>query len=172
MPIKAAPQVAKRTKKPSNNDLPEGIDIKLWRPVFISTYMQYVGSLTNPWEVPVKKACKVMQQLWDELFPNIPYTVTSTSAVYIIVSPLNMLITILIFIGRPRNELRTPGATSSVRLRTPLFRLMSALRKTFVTLTKLVWNLPNMLLTIFVSHSKRPRVTFRWGFSHTHSPLR
>jgi hypothetical protein len=100
--------------------------------------MQYVGSLTNPWEIPVKKACEIMQLIWDELFPDIPYTVTPTSAVYIIVSPSNTLIAILIFIGRPRNELQTPIAMSSVRLLSPSFRLISALRKPFVTLTKLV----------------------------------
>lgn len=30
-------------KKPGNNNLPDGVDQKLWRRVFISTYMQYVA---------------------------------------------------------------------------------------------------------------------------------
>jgi hypothetical protein len=104
------PKVTKHTKKPGNNDLPNGVETKLWRPVFVSTYLVYVGSMANPWEIPVKMACEIMQLIWDEIFPNIPYTVTSTSSVYLIVSPSCMLITILIFICRPSNKLRTPGA--------------------------------------------------------------
>ncbi|KIM72140.1 hypothetical protein PILCRDRAFT_93585, partial [Piloderma croceum F 1598] len=84
LPVKTVPTAAKRTRKPGNNDLPDGVDVKLWRPVFVSTYLQYIGTTTNPWEVPVKTACKIMQLIWDALFPDISYTVTSTSAVYII----------------------------------------------------------------------------------------
>jgi hypothetical protein len=104
------PEVAKRTKKPGNNDLPNGVETKLWRLVFVSTYLAYVGTVSNPWEIPVKTACEIMQLIWDAIFPDIPYTVTSTSSVYLIVSPSHVLITILIFICRPPNELRTPGA--------------------------------------------------------------
>jgi hypothetical protein len=104
-PVKTVPTATKCTKKPSNNDLPDGVDVKLWRPVFISTYLQYVGSTANPWEVPIKTACKIMQLIWDALFPDIPYTITSTSAVCIIVSPFNVsLIVILTFICRLTNE--------------------------------------------------------------------
>ena len=46
---------------------------------------------------------------FDKIFSDIPYTVTSTSSVYLIVSPSHVLITILIFICRPSNELQTPG---------------------------------------------------------------
>ena len=107
MPV---PQAAKRAKKPGNNDLPDGVEAKLWRPVFVSTYMQYVGSVTNPWEIPVKTACEIMQLIWDAIFPDIPYMVTGTSTVFLIVSPSNVLIAILIFICRLSNESRTPGA--------------------------------------------------------------
>jgi hypothetical protein len=110
-PVKTVPTVTKRIKKPGNNDLPDGVDSKLWRPVFVSTYLQYIGSTTNPWEVPVKTACKIMQLIWDAIFPDIPHTITSTSPVYIIVSPLNMsLIVILMFVCRLTNEPQTPGA--------------------------------------------------------------
>ncbi|KAG1860199.1 hypothetical protein DFJ58DRAFT_840080 [Suillus subalutaceus] len=67
---------AECTKKPGNNDLPDGVEQRLWRCVFISTYMQYVATLANPWEVPPKLACQKLQVIWDTIFPNIPYTVT------------------------------------------------------------------------------------------------
>jgi hypothetical protein len=54
---------------------------------FVSTYMQYVGSLPNPWDIPAKLACGKMQLIWDAVFPNIKYEVTSTSAVYFLVRP-------------------------------------------------------------------------------------
>ena len=107
MPV---PEAAKRAKKPGNNNLPDGTKTKLWRPVFISTYLAYVGSVANPWEIPVKTACEIMQLIWDAIFSDIPYIVTSTSSVYLIVSSSHALINILIFICRPSNELRTPGA--------------------------------------------------------------
>ena len=97
MPV---PQAAKRAKKPGNNDLPDGVEAKLWRPVFVSTYMQYVGFMTNPWEIPVKTACEIMQLIWDAIFPDISF----------IVSPSNVLIVILIFICRLSNESRTSDA--------------------------------------------------------------
>ncbi|KAG1721176.1 uncharacterized protein EDB91DRAFT_1064536, partial [Suillus paluster] len=75
-----------RAKKPSNDDLPEGIDQKIWRRVFISTYIQYVATLANPWEVPTKLACEKMQVIWDAVFPNITHTVSSLSSVYYIVT--------------------------------------------------------------------------------------
>jgi hypothetical protein len=83
-PGKPAARQAER-KKPGNNNLPDGVDQKLWRRVFISTYMQYVATTPNPWEVPVKLGCEKMQVIWDVIFPSIPYTVTSTSTVYHIV---------------------------------------------------------------------------------------
>ncbi|KAG2112307.1 uncharacterized protein F5147DRAFT_572537, partial [Suillus discolor] len=73
-----------QAKKPSNDDLPEGIDPKIWHRVFISTYIQYVATLANPWEVPAKLACEKMQVIWDAIFPHIGHTVTSLSSVYYI----------------------------------------------------------------------------------------
>ncbi|KAG1856829.1 hypothetical protein C8R48DRAFT_674801 [Suillus tomentosus] len=83
-PGKPPARQAERTKKPGNNDLPDGVEQKLWRRVFVSTYMQYIATLANPWEVPPKLACQKLQVIWDAIFPNISYTVTSTSTVYLI----------------------------------------------------------------------------------------
>ncbi|KAI0249276.1 hypothetical protein BJV78DRAFT_1362940 [Lactifluus subvellereus] len=44
--------------------------------------MQYVASLLNPWDIPAKLACEKMQLIWDTVFPDIEYEVTSTSTVY------------------------------------------------------------------------------------------
>ncbi|KAG2337210.1 hypothetical protein BDR05DRAFT_1005226 [Suillus weaverae] len=83
-PVKPAARQAKRTKKCGNNDLPDGVEQKLWCRVFVSTYMQYVATLANPWEVLPKLACQKMQVIWDTIFPSIPCTVTSMSIMYII----------------------------------------------------------------------------------------
>ncbi|KAG1844763.1 hypothetical protein C8R48DRAFT_678368 [Suillus tomentosus] len=83
-PVKPIARQTERAKKPSNDDLPEGIDPKIWRRVFISTYIQYVATLANPWEVPAKLACEKMQVIWDAIFPHIGHTVTSLSSVYYI----------------------------------------------------------------------------------------
>lgn len=81
-------KVVSRPKKLVNNDLPDGVELKAaWRRSFVSTYMQFVGSSANPWDIPPKLACEKMQLIWDAVFPDIKYDVTSTSTVYHIVSP-------------------------------------------------------------------------------------
>lgn len=83
---KAVPRQASAcSKKPNNTDLPEGVDQKLWRRTFIPTYMRFVGSQSNPWEIPVKVACSTMQLIWDPLFTDIPYDITGDSLVYLLV---------------------------------------------------------------------------------------
>ncbi|KAG1723303.1 uncharacterized protein EDB91DRAFT_1087848 [Suillus paluster] len=83
-PGKPPAHQAKHTKKPGNNDLPDGVEHRLWRHVFVSTYMQYVATLANPWEVSPKLACQKLQVIWDAIFPSILCTVMSMSTVYII----------------------------------------------------------------------------------------
>jgi len=67
-PAKAVRPI-KRTKKLSNDDLPDGVDLKIWRRSFVSTFMQYVGSSPNPWDIPAKLACEKMQLIWDARTP-------------------------------------------------------------------------------------------------------
>ena len=86
-PAKAVARPIKQTKKLSNSNLPDGFNLKTWHSSFVSTYMQYVGSSPNPWDVPAKLACKKMQLIWDVVFPDIEHEVTSTSTVYYLVSP-------------------------------------------------------------------------------------
>lgn len=80
------------TKNFSNGDLPDGVDLRLWRRAFVSTYMQFVGSLTNPWKVPIRLACEKMQLIWNAVFPNVQHTVTTPSTVYRIVRRFHMYI--------------------------------------------------------------------------------
>ena len=49
-------------------------------------YMQFAGSQPDPWDILATLACEKLQIIWDTIFPNIPYTVTSTGAVYLLVS--------------------------------------------------------------------------------------
>lgn len=72
-------------KKPNNQDLPEGIDAKLWSRVFISTYMRWVASQSNPWEIPVALACQQMQLMLNAIFAGIEYEVTGSGIVYLLV---------------------------------------------------------------------------------------
>ena len=67
-------------------NLPEGINQRLWQPTFISSYMHFAASQPNPWEIPAGLACEKLQLIWDTIFPEIEYTVTITSAVYLLVS--------------------------------------------------------------------------------------
>ncbi|KAF8479865.1 hypothetical protein JB92DRAFT_2837755 [Gautieria morchelliformis] len=57
------------------------IDGKWFRHTFVTTYMAFVGQTINPWDVPVKKAIKVMQQIWDATNSH-EYEITSSTAVY------------------------------------------------------------------------------------------
>ena len=71
----------KRTTKLSNNDLPDGVDLKIWRRSFVSTFMQYVGSSPNPWDIPAKQAVEIMQKIWDAT-GGPDYVITTSTAVY------------------------------------------------------------------------------------------
>jgi len=76
----------KPSKKPKNGDLPDGIDYKTWRRVFVPTFMRWVSQQDNPFEHNPKRTCEVMQIIWDALFPDIDHTITPSSPVYLLVS--------------------------------------------------------------------------------------
>jgi hypothetical protein len=48
--------------------------------------MQFAASQSDPWDIPAALACEKLQVIWDAIFPDIEYTVTHTSAVYLLVS--------------------------------------------------------------------------------------
>ena len=72
----------------SLTDLPKGTDQRLWWQTFISTYMQFVASQSDPWDIPAALACEKLQVIWDAIFPDIDYTVTHMSTMYLLVSGL------------------------------------------------------------------------------------
>ncbi|KAF8502579.1 hypothetical protein JB92DRAFT_2973067 [Gautieria morchelliformis] len=77
-PSKAAETTSKKAR---NEDLPDWIDGKWFRHTFVTTYMAFVGQTINPWDVPVKKAIKVMQQIWDATNSH-EYEITSSTIAY------------------------------------------------------------------------------------------
>jgi len=147
-----------RAKKPSNNDLPASIDQKLWRPVFISTYMQWAATQPDPWDIPVKLACEKMQLIWNAIFPGSDYIVTSTSAVYLLVSMFEYTVQSINTIYRLFNRLQTHGIMPLGRLD---FRLLSrtlSLRMTSGILTRIESSLPSMHSMSSGSDTRRPTV--------------
>ena len=48
--------------------------------------MQFAGTKSDPWDIPAAIACEKLQLIWDAIFPDIEYTVTTTSTVYLLVS--------------------------------------------------------------------------------------
>jgi hypothetical protein len=73
-------------KKINNTDLPKGTNQRVWRRNFVSTYMQFAATQPDPWDIPTALACEKLQMIWDVIFPDIKHKVTTTSAVYLLVS--------------------------------------------------------------------------------------
>jgi len=48
--------------------------------------MQFAASQPDPWDIPATLACEKLQLIWDAIFPDIEHTVTTSSAVYLLVS--------------------------------------------------------------------------------------
>jgi len=57
--------------------------------------MQFAAFQPDPWDIPAALACEKLQLIWDAIFPDISYTVTATSAVYLLVSALPGICSIL-----------------------------------------------------------------------------
>jgi hypothetical protein len=74
------------SKRPKNADLPGGIDFKVWRRVFVPTFMRWVSQQDNPFEHNPKLGCSAMQKIWDSIFSDVPYTITQSCSVYALVS--------------------------------------------------------------------------------------
>jgi hypothetical protein len=69
------------SKKTRTEELPDWIDQKWFRHVFVTSYIAFVGQTANPWDVPVKQAIEVMQKIWDAT-TDIEYEITSSTAVH------------------------------------------------------------------------------------------
>ena len=120
-PPLASTSAPERYKKVNNTDLPKNANQRVWRRNFVSSYMQFAASQPDPWDIPSALACNKLQLLWDAIFPDIDYTVTTTSAVYLLVSGShNYFILLTTFIHRFCNDLLTHGVALLVL---PLFLL-------------------------------------------------
>jgi len=88
--VETKPKISKNTRESSkrakNSDLPSDIDFKIWRRVFIPTFMRWVSQQDNPFEHNTKLGCEVMQQIWDAIFPDVPYTIIPSGPVHALVS--------------------------------------------------------------------------------------
>ena len=90
--VETKPKIAKATSESStskrfrNGDLPSGIDSKVWRRIFVPTFMRWVSQQDNPFEHNPKLGCNAMQKIWDSVFSDVPYTITQSSSVYGLVS--------------------------------------------------------------------------------------
>ena len=69
------------SKKARNEELPDWIDQKWFRHVFVTSYKAFVGQTANPWDVPAKQAIQVMQKIWNDTTDN-EYEITTSTAVY------------------------------------------------------------------------------------------
>jgi len=73
-----------------NSDLPAGCqDNDKWRREFIPTYLWWVATQPDPWNVDDEKALEALQAIWDKIYgAKIPYVITLNDAVFSIVSEL------------------------------------------------------------------------------------
>ncbi|KIM86487.1 hypothetical protein PILCRDRAFT_4965 [Piloderma croceum F 1598] len=84
--VETKPKISKNTgessKRAKNSDLPSEIDFKIWRRVFVPMFMRWVSQQDNPFEHNTKLGCEVMQQIWDAIFPDVPYTIIPSGPVH------------------------------------------------------------------------------------------
>ena len=67
-------------------DLPPGVDHKTFCRVYFPTIVQYLAHQFNPWVIAPAQAIPIMQTAWDEIIPDVPYEITTSSVVYRLVS--------------------------------------------------------------------------------------
>lgn len=141
-------------------DLPKGTNQKLWRRTFVSTYMQFAATQSDPWNIPANVACEKLQIIWDSIFPDIEYTVTSTGAVYLLVChSWSRFLSLTVLSDRFCNDLLTHGVAPSVPLLFPFSSHTSNHKTTYGIPTKVVPNLRRLPWTNFGLSTKRPTAT-------------
>jgi hypothetical protein len=71
-----------------NGDLPAGCqDNDTWRSTFIPTYLWWVATQPDPWNVDDEKALEALQAIWDKIYgPKIVYVIVLNDPVSSIVS--------------------------------------------------------------------------------------
>ncbi|GBE84748.1 hypothetical protein SCP_0607280 [Sparassis crispa] len=83
-PVEAVACCGNSSKRFTNSDLPIPLGLLWkWYLQLILRYLEKIGeSACNPWNVIGLDLIAMLQQLWDEIFPDIPIIVTPREAVY------------------------------------------------------------------------------------------
>jgi hypothetical protein len=83
-----------------NGDLPAGCqDNNTWHCDFIPTYLWWVATQPDPWNVDDEKALEALQAIWDKIYGvKIPYVITLNDAVFSIVSEQKKNFFLLLFL--------------------------------------------------------------------------
>ncbi|KAM6503330.1 hypothetical protein JOM56_000273 [Amanita muscaria] len=53
----------KQPKRPTNRDLPSGLDKRMWRRVVLPSFLNYVGSFQDPWRIDQRQVITYMQPI-------------------------------------------------------------------------------------------------------------
>lgn len=59
----------KRHKRPTNRDLPSGLDKRMWRRVVLPSFLNYVGSFQDPWRIDQRQVITYMQPILNHFLP-------------------------------------------------------------------------------------------------------
>ena len=60
---------------PTYDDLPQGATREVFKEVFMPTVAKYLVKLeANVWSTVTPEYIRVIQAVWNQVFPNIPYT--------------------------------------------------------------------------------------------------
>jgi hypothetical protein len=123
--VETKPKISKNNGEPSkrhkNGDLPSDIDIKIWRRVFIPTFLRWVSQQENPFEHNGKLTCEVMQKIWDAIFSDVPYMIIQSGPVYTLVNcyfygSYTLLYSMLQAAQRASDSLRNPVGSTAIAI--------------------------------------------------------
>jgi len=77
----------KKCHEYTNKDLPVHTDSH-WSRTFISTITLWCSTQSNMWNIPNEELAAALQVIFDTVYPNIKYRVTTTGSVFSVVSLL------------------------------------------------------------------------------------
>ena len=71
---------------PNNKDLPNGVhDNNRWHQKFIPTFLWWVAKQSDPWNLDDDDVVTALQQIWNIVYPKIPYVVKQKGPVVAVV---------------------------------------------------------------------------------------
>jgi hypothetical protein len=90
-----ADHVSRVAVKFNNSHLPDGCqDANRWHCTFVPTFIGYVASYHDPWNVADGDSIRAMQTIWNQVYnqPKITHQIETQQAVYCVVSQLRLQI--------------------------------------------------------------------------------